>query len=192
MSILKDLLTSGQLYLEDYSEKAIALRKKSECKTPAGVYKDELISLGGKYNGNLQGGGGWIFSKKRRDLIEKFMESGKVEKLSKGEKETPYAKSKKLIESLTQLFAEVSIEEEKKELLQMLSETLEKVKREKKKKSKPESDEESIPKKVQKSKSLKKKGSSEEEVEEEPVKIVKKQPKSKYTQKDSDDESDSE
>jgi hypothetical protein len=116
MSILKELLKSGQLYLEDYSEKAIVLRKKPELKTPPVVYKDELISLGGKYNANLQGGSGWIFPKKKREQIEAFMEGG-AEAVQKAKKK---AELSTILSDIEKKFNSLSLETEKHELVENL------------------------------------------------------------------------
>lgn len=142
MSILKELLKSGQLYLEDYSEKAIVIRKKPELKTPPSVYKDELISLGGKYNPNLQGGSGWIFSKKKKEQIELFMEAG-IEGVQKAKKKTEMSA---FFLDIEKKFESLSLETEKHELvdkLKKLSQKLEgQLKVEKKpSKKKPEKEE---------------------------------------------------
>lgn len=58
------------LTIEDYSEKAIVLR--GEPNNPS-----ELIKMKGLYNDRLKGGSGWIFSKKKRDEVLKFIENDK-------------------------------------------------------------------------------------------------------------------
>lgn len=58
------------LTIEDYSDKAIVLR--GEPNNPA-----ELIKMKGLYNDRLKGGSGWIFSKKKRDEVLKFIEMDK-------------------------------------------------------------------------------------------------------------------
>ena len=39
------------------------------------THKDSLKELGGKYNPNLSGGAGWIFSKKATEKVQSFLES---------------------------------------------------------------------------------------------------------------------
>lgn len=54
---------SGKLELIDYSEKAIAVIGDTK------PLADKLKKLGGKFNGKLRCGAGWIFSKKKEDEI---------------------------------------------------------------------------------------------------------------------------
>jgi hypothetical protein len=61
------------LTCENYTEKSIVVRGDTK------EYKEELKKLGGKYNANLKGGGGWIFSKKVEDKVFQFISSPKVE-----------------------------------------------------------------------------------------------------------------
>jgi hypothetical protein len=57
---------SSQLTIEQYSEKAIVVRGNTQ------PYKDALSDLGGKWNANLKGGGGWIFPNSKKTIIEKL------------------------------------------------------------------------------------------------------------------------
>lgn len=57
------------LFVQDYSEKAIVVRGE---KTKD--LREDLKTLGGKWNGGLRGGGGWIFPKNNSDKILKFVE----------------------------------------------------------------------------------------------------------------------
>jgi hypothetical protein len=133
MSVLKDLLKSGQLYLEDYSEKAIVLRKKPELKTPPVVYKDELVSLGGKYNPNLQGGSGWIFSKKKKEQLEAFMQDGN-EGVQKAKKK---AEMSTFFSDIEKKFESLSLETEKHELVDKLKKLSQKLEEQLKVEKKP-------------------------------------------------------
>ena len=54
---------SGKLELVDYSEKAIAVIGDTK------PLADKLKKLGGKFNGKLRCGAGWIFSKKRENEV---------------------------------------------------------------------------------------------------------------------------
>lgn len=58
-----------QLSLKEYSEKAFAVRGNTKS------HKEDLKKLGGKWNNNLKGGAGWIFSKKRLDSVNKYISS---------------------------------------------------------------------------------------------------------------------
>lgn len=66
---------SSSLLIEQYSEKAIVVRGNTI------QYKDKLLELGGKWNSNLKGGGGWIFpnsKKKNIEELESKITSGEV------------------------------------------------------------------------------------------------------------------
>lgn len=57
--------------LEDYSEKAVAIFGDTK------PHKDNLSKLGGKFNSNLRGRSGWIFSKaKSADVLKQYIEDG--------------------------------------------------------------------------------------------------------------------
>jgi len=56
------------LKITDYSDKSIVVLGEGTKK-----HKDSLKELGGKYNPNLTGGSGWIFSKKATDKVEEFL-----------------------------------------------------------------------------------------------------------------------
>jgi hypothetical protein len=55
------------LILEDYSELSIVVRGETK------EYKEDLKQLGGKWNGNLKCGPGWIFSKKNKGKVEAYV-----------------------------------------------------------------------------------------------------------------------
>ena len=75
-----------QILVQDYSEKSFVLRGE-ETKE----YKDQIITLGGKWNSKLSGGGGWIFSNKQKDKVKNWLD----DETSKNSIET----SKNLIET---------------------------------------------------------------------------------------------
>jgi hypothetical protein len=62
---------AGKLSIEDYSEKSIVLRGDTY------HYREVLKGMGGKYNNRLKQGAktGWIFSKKRRGEVSKWLTS---------------------------------------------------------------------------------------------------------------------
>ena len=53
--------------VEQYSEKAIVVRGNTV------VYKDKLLSIGGKWNKMLKGGEGWIFPLTKKLIVEKVL-----------------------------------------------------------------------------------------------------------------------
>lgn len=55
--------------IEQYTEKAIVVRGDTK------EYKDKILELGGKWNTNLRGGGGWIFPNSKKKLLEELQES---------------------------------------------------------------------------------------------------------------------
>ena len=65
------------LTIVDYSDKAFAVIGDTKS------VKDDLKRLGGRFNGKLSCGAGWIFSNKMREAVEKFISSGSVETTSK-------------------------------------------------------------------------------------------------------------
>lgn len=60
------------LTIVDYSDKAFAVIGDTKS------VKDDLKKLGGRFNGKLSCGAGWIFSNKMREAVEKFISSGNV------------------------------------------------------------------------------------------------------------------
>ena len=61
---------STDIKVIEYSEKAIVVHGEDTRK-----FKDSLKSLGGKYNGRLRTGPGWIFPKNMKHKIEQAIES---------------------------------------------------------------------------------------------------------------------
>ena len=73
----------SDLNCSEYSEKAIVVRGES-----TKTYKENLKTLGGKYNASLRGGAGWIFSKTSEAKVNKFISSinkGDISPSSPGE-----------------------------------------------------------------------------------------------------------
>ena len=65
---------SSELTIEQYSEKAIAVRGNTQ------PFKEHLKDFGGKWNSGLRGGGGWIFPNSKKPKIEELNQL-----ISKGE-----------------------------------------------------------------------------------------------------------
>ena len=61
-----------QINIIDYSEKAFAVVGDTK------AVKDQLKQMGGRFNGKLSCGAGWIFSNKSRADVERFISSGEV------------------------------------------------------------------------------------------------------------------
>ena len=64
----------------DYSEKAFAVVGDTK------AVKDQLKQMGGRFNGKLSCGAGWIFSNKMREEVERFISSGEVASMVKTER----------------------------------------------------------------------------------------------------------
>jgi hypothetical protein len=84
----------------DYSEKAIVVRGNTK------EYKDQLKSLGGKFNANLRDGAGWIFPKKDEDKVLSFVMNGKVEKTVK-----PEIKNNDVLKTVEQSISKMTLKE---------------------------------------------------------------------------------
>ena len=59
------------IILSDYTERSIVVQGDTR------KYKEDLKKLGGKYNGNLKNGPGWIFPKTSKDEVNSFINNGK-------------------------------------------------------------------------------------------------------------------
>lgn len=68
------------LTIVDYSEKAFAVIGDTKS------VKDDLKKLGGRFNGKLSCGAGWIFSNKSREAVERFISSGEVANMVRQER----------------------------------------------------------------------------------------------------------
>ena len=60
----------NEITVTSYSEKAVVVRGNTK------DYIEDLKQLGGKYNGRLRDGPGWIFSKKMEKDIKTFISNG--------------------------------------------------------------------------------------------------------------------
>jgi len=58
------------IIINDYSDKCIAVQGDTR------KYKDDLKQIGGKYNANLKGGPGWVFSKSNEKQVRDFIDKG--------------------------------------------------------------------------------------------------------------------
>lgn len=67
----------------DYSEKAFAVVGDTK------AVKESLKKMGGRFNGKLSCGAGWIFSNKMREEVERFISSGEVTERVRAERKSP-------------------------------------------------------------------------------------------------------
>ena len=58
---------SQPMTIEEYSEKSFVVRGDTK------PYKNDLIARHGRYNPNLRGGGGWVFSKRHLKNIQTYI-----------------------------------------------------------------------------------------------------------------------
>lgn len=70
---LKDTKNT-QLFINDYTEKSIVITGDTIS------HSKQLKELGGSYNPKLKIGAGWIFSKARKESVENYIKTGKVER----------------------------------------------------------------------------------------------------------------
>ena len=61
----------SDIKVSEYTERSIVVNGETR------KYKEDLKKLGGKYNGNLRGGPGWIFPKTSLKEINAFISNGK-------------------------------------------------------------------------------------------------------------------
>ena len=83
---------SHQLKIEEYSQKAFVVRGNTT------QHKDQLLVMNGKWNPNLTGGPGWIFSWRHIDKLKVF-----ISELNKENKENKSLESLDSIETLATL-----------------------------------------------------------------------------------------
>ena len=55
------------LNITSYSEKSFVLRGDTK------IHKEKIKEMGGKWNRNLKGGPGWIFSNNKRSIVDKWI-----------------------------------------------------------------------------------------------------------------------
>lgn len=80
----------------DYSEKSFAVVGETY------PVKDSLKKLGGRFNGKLSCGAGWIFSNTKREEVEKFINSGIVAEAVRKERGEEKRKDNRFIEWLNE------------------------------------------------------------------------------------------
>ena len=59
---------SDGITISQYTTKSVVVRGDS-----TKIYRDMLVSFGGKWNKNLKGGGGWIFSKTKEKQLHQWL-----------------------------------------------------------------------------------------------------------------------
>jgi hypothetical protein len=74
-------MSSNKIEIIDYTERSFAVIGED-----TKLYKEQLKTLGGRYNASLKCGAGWIFSKKALDSVQDFVDSKQPSILSESEK----------------------------------------------------------------------------------------------------------
>lgn len=64
-------MSFNDLKIEEYTDRSIVVNGETR------KYKEDLKKLGGKYNGNLKNGPGWIFPKSAENSVKTFIKEGK-------------------------------------------------------------------------------------------------------------------
>lgn len=93
------------LVLEEYSDKSVVVRGED-----TKSHSKSLSELGGRWNPNLKGGGGWIFSNKNKSKVQEYIDEQSndkpvldemqkmFEKLSESQKQLALNQMKKIYE----------------------------------------------------------------------------------------------
>ena len=68
LTYLKNSKEKDKLIIENYSDKSFVVYGNTKS------IKEELKTIGGKFNSNLRNGPGWIFSNKYRDKVNELIE----------------------------------------------------------------------------------------------------------------------
>jgi hypothetical protein len=64
-------MSFNDIKIEDYTDRSFVVNGETR------KYKEDLKKLGGKYNGNLKNGPGWIFPKSSESSVKNFIKEGK-------------------------------------------------------------------------------------------------------------------
>lgn len=64
-------MSFNDLIIKEYTDRSVAVQGDTH------KYKEDLKKLGGKYNGNLKNGPGWIFPKSKLNELKTFAREGK-------------------------------------------------------------------------------------------------------------------
>ena len=64
-------MSFNDIKIEDYTDRSIVVNGETR------KYKEDLKKLGGKYNGILKNGPGWIFPKSSESSVKNFIKEGK-------------------------------------------------------------------------------------------------------------------
>jgi hypothetical protein len=94
------------LKIINYSDKSIVVTGDG-----TKTHKDRLKELGGKYNSNLTGGAGWIFSKKATEKVQSFLDTiGQDREINSTEVNEPTKKVKRDVSGLKNFCSSLSKE----------------------------------------------------------------------------------
>lgn len=81
--------------LSEYSDKAIAVRGDTKS------HKDQLKTLGGRWNPKLKDGAGWIFPKTKKSIVENYLKTGKTIKETEEETSESDSDVSPIMEAIT-------------------------------------------------------------------------------------------
>ena len=105
----------SSIKVEDYSSKSIVVYGETK------IYKEQLKELGGKYNGNLSVGPGWVFSNKKKEEIIEWQKSLSSNILEQGQSQSLVDEIEKLKEENRKLKEEnKKLLEENQDLIELL------------------------------------------------------------------------
>lgn len=125
------------IYIEDYSAKSFAVYGETKS------YKDLLLKLGGKFNGNLKGGPGWIFKLADKKKVQDFIKTVKnIESDEKTRKKSDQTAKSKTFSAKVALELSEMTPEEMAVCLADIMEKLSKLLKKKAKKAEEEEEEE--------------------------------------------------
>lgn len=63
-------MSFNDIKIEEYTDRSIVVNGETR------KYKEDLKKLGGKYNGNLKNGPGWVFPKSAENSVKTFIKEG--------------------------------------------------------------------------------------------------------------------
>ena len=92
----------------DYSERAFAVVGDTK------AVKDALKKMGGSFNSKLSCGAGWIFSNKKREEVERFIQSGEVTEAVRKDRKADMKGGDQFIKWLDEYFAIDGVDNDRK------------------------------------------------------------------------------
>ena len=102
----------ADITISDYTEKSFAVRGNTK------EYSRFLADSGGKWNPNLKDGAGWIFSMKKKENIENWLNSESKDKSKNESKSNLDSKNESKLDSFLDSFLDSKLDK----ILEMLTE----------------------------------------------------------------------